>query len=180
MSEVGIGIIGCGNISSAYLKAAKSFPFLAIRSLADAIPAAAEARAAEFGLRAASVDALLADPEIEIVVNLTVPKAHVEVGLRALAAGKHVYSEKPLGIRFDDGKRLVDAARQAGLRVGSAPDTFLGGAHQTCRRLIDEGAIGQPVAGAPLFVLPPPPRRHPHPALSYKEGGGAGPPTGPP
>src|SRR5687767_15221331 len=154
MSDIGIGIIGCGNISPAYLKAAKIFPFLAVRGLADAVPAVAEARAAEFGLRALSVDALLADPEITIVVNLTVPKAHVEVGMRALAAGKHVYSEKPLGIRLDDGKHLVEAARQAGLRVGSAPDTFLGGAHQTCRRLIDEGAIGQPVAGTAFFMCP--------------------------
>jgi predicted dehydrogenase len=172
MSEIGIGIIGCGNISSAYLKAAKSFPFLAMRSLADAVPAAAEARAAEFGLRAASVEALLADPEIEIVVNLTVPKAHVEVGLKALAAGKHVYSEKPLGVRFDAGKRLVDAASKAGLRVGSAPDTFLGGAHQTCRRLIDEGAIGQPVAGTAFFMCPGHERWHPNPAFYYEAGGG--------
>ena len=120
MTEVGIGIIGCGNISSAYLKAAKSFRFLVIRALADAMPAAAEARAAEFGLRATSVEALLADPAIEIVVNLTVPKAHVEVGLRALAAGKHVYSEKPLGIRFGDGRRNQQRHRgeeqQSGLK----------------------------------------------------------------
>src|SRR4051794_20403363 len=107
MERVGIGVIGCGVISGAYLKAAQAFPILEIRGLADAVPSAAEARAKEFGLKAMSVDALLADPEIEIVLNLTVPKAHVEVGLKALDAGKHVYSEKPLGARFKDGKKLV-------------------------------------------------------------------------
>ena len=111
MDKVGIGIIGCGNISGAYLKAAKTFPILDIRALADARPEAAEAKAAEFGLKAASMEALLADPAIEIVVNLTVPKAHVEVGLMALEAGKHVYSEKPLGVLFEDGKRLIERAR---------------------------------------------------------------------
>src|SRR6185503_16572001 len=133
------------------LKAAKNFPILAVRTLADMRPEAAEARAKEFGLDAVSVDALLADPEIEIVVNLTVPKAHVEVGLSALAAGKHVYAEKPLGVRFADGERLMERAERAGLRVGSAPDTFLGGAHQTCRALIDAGRIGTPVGGTAFF-----------------------------
>ena len=89
MKPVGIGIIGCGNISPAYLTAAKKFPILDIIALADANPAAAEARASEFGLEARAIDALLADPTIEIVVNLTIPKAHVEVGLQAIAAGKH-------------------------------------------------------------------------------------------
>ena len=97
MKRVGIGVIGCGVISGAYLKAAQSFPILDIRGLADAAPAAAEARAKEFGLKAVSVDDLLADPAVEIVVNLTVPKAHVEVGLNAIAAGKHVYARKATG-----------------------------------------------------------------------------------
>ena len=128
MKRVGIGIIGCGNISPAYLKAAKKFPILDIVALADAIPASAEARASEFGLAARSIEALLADPGIEIVVNLTVPKAHVEVGLRAIAAGKHVHSEKPLGIDVAEARKLIDAAKAKGVRVGCAPDTFLGGA----------------------------------------------------
>lgn len=169
---VGIGIIGCGNISPAYLKAARGFPILDIRALADANTAAAEARAGEFGLRATSVEALLADPGIEIVVNLTVPKVHVEVGLRAIAAGKHVHSEKPLGITVAEAKRLLDAANARGLRVGCAPDTFLGGAHQTCRALIDAGAIGQPVAGTAFFMCPGHERWHPSPAFYYLDGGG--------
>jgi predicted dehydrogenase len=172
MNKVGVGVIGCGVISGAYLKAARDFPILDIRGLADAVPAAAEARAREFGLKAVSVDALLADPAIEIVLNLTVPKAHVEVGLQAIDAGKHVYSEKPLGVRFKDGKKLVDRAHKNGLRVGSAPDTFLGGSHQTCRKLIDAGKIGEPVAGTAYFMCPGHERWHPAPDFYYQAGGG--------
>ncbi len=172
MKKVGVGVIGCGVISGAYLKAAQGFPILDIRGLADTVPAAAEARAKEFGLEAVGVDALLADPTIEIVLNLTVPKAHVEVGLKALDAGKHVYSEKPLGVAFKDGKRLVDRAAKKGLRVGSAPDTFLGGSHQTCRKLIDAGKIGEPVGGTAYFMCPGHERWHPAPDFYYQVGGG--------
>ncbi|HEX3983573.1 MAG TPA: Gfo/Idh/MocA family oxidoreductase [Acidisoma sp.] len=169
---VGIGIIGCGTISPAYLKAAKSFPILDIRALADVNPEAAAARAAEFGLRATSVDALLADPSIEIVVNLTIPKVHVEVGLHVLASGKHVHSEKPLGITTAEARRLLEAAAARGLRIGCAPDTFLGGAHQTCRKLVDAGAIGVPIGGTAFFMCPGHERWHPAPAFYYLEGGG--------
>lgn len=172
MERVGIGIVGCGNISAAYLKAARAFPILDVRAVADMNAAAAEARGAEFGVPAASVDALLADPAIEIVVNLTVPLAHVAVGLRAVAAGKHVHSEKPLGIDVAEVRRLVDAAALKGVRIGSAPDTFLGGAHQTCRRLIDESAIGQPLAGTAFFMCPGHERWHPNPGFYYLRGGG--------
>src|SRR5271154_3194286 len=98
MERVGIGIIGCGVISGAYLKAAATFPILDIRAVADLNPAAARTRGKEFGIEAVSVEELLRDPDIEIVLNLTVPKAHVEVALMAIEAGKHVHSEKPLGI----------------------------------------------------------------------------------
>jgi predicted dehydrogenase len=172
MKRVGVGVIGCGVISGAYLTAAKGFPILDIRGLADMVPAAAEARAKEFGLKAVSVDALLADPTIEIVLNLTVPKAHVEVGLKALDAGKHVYSEKPLGVAFKDGKGLIDRAAKKKLRVGSAPDTFLGGSHQTCRKLIDAGKIGTPVGGTAYFMCPGHERWHPAPDFYYQVGGG--------
>jgi len=172
MERVGIGVVGCGNISAAYLKASRLFPILDVRAVADANAAAAEARGAEFGVPAVSVEALLADPAIEIVVNLTVPLAHVEVGLRAVAAGKHVHSEKPLGIDVAEARRLLDAAAARGVRVGAAPDTFLGGAHQTCRRLIDEGAIGQPLAGTAFFMCPGHERWHPSPAFYYLRGGG--------
>jgi len=172
MRKVGIGIVGLGNISSAYLKAAQGFPVLDIKAVADMNPAAAEARAAEFGVKAVSMDALFADPEIEIILNLTIPKAHVDVGLRAVDAGKHVYSEKPLGIVFAEGKKLVEAARAKNLRVGSAPDTFLGGSHQTARRIMDEGQLGQAVGGTAYFMCPGHERWHPNPAFYYEAGGG--------
>ncbi|KFL27856.1 oxidoreductase [Devosia sp. 17-2-E-8] len=169
---MGVGIIGCGNISGAYIKASRSFPVLDIRAVADLRPEVAAARAAEHGLVAKPIGALLSDPSIDLVINLTIPRAHVEVGLRALAAGKHVYSEKPLGIAFAEGKRLIDAAAAAGLRVGSAPDTFLGGAHQTARQLIDKGVIGQPIGGTAFFMCPGHESWHPDPAFYYDFGGG--------
>jgi predicted dehydrogenase len=172
MDRVGIGIIGCGNISAAYLKAASFFPILDVRAVADLNADAAAARAAEFGVTSKRVQELLADPAIEIVVNLTVPKAHVEVGLRAIAAGKSVHSEKPLGISTSEARLLVEAALARGVRLGSAPDTFLGGAHQTARKLIDEGAIGTPLAGTAFFMCPGHERWHPNPGFYYLVGGG--------
>src|SRR5215207_6426786 len=172
MERVGIGIIGCGNISEAYLKAATTFPILDVRGVADLRPEAAEARASAFGVNAMSVEGLLTDRSIEIVVNLTVPLAHVEVGLRAIQAGKHVYSEKPLGVATAQARTLLERAAARGVRVGCAPDTFLGGAHQTCRKLIDEGVIGEPLAGTALFMCPGHESWHPNPAFYYAPGGG--------
>ena len=172
MGRVGIGIVGCGNISSVYLSASKHFSVLDVRAVADIDLAIAEKRGAEFGVPAMSVERLLGDDDIEIVVNLTVPKAHVAVGLQAITAGKHVYSEKPLGIIVAEALRLVEAAAAKGLRVGCAPDTFLGGAQQTCRRLVDEGAIGRVIAGTAFFMCPGHEEWHPNPAFYYKVGGG--------
>jgi predicted dehydrogenase len=171
-TPVGVGIIGCGNISPAYLKALPGFNTIHLRAVADANPEAANARAAEFNVPALSVAALLADPAIELVINLTTPKSHLEVGLAALAAGKHVHSEKPLATTFADGMRLMDAARAANRLVGCAPDTFLGGGHQTCRRLVDEGRIGIPVGGTAYFMCPGHERWHPNPDFYYHTGGG--------
>lgn len=176
--RLGIGFIGTGNISSAYLKAIlgkdgmPGFGVLDVKGLADMKADAASARAAEFGLRAMSVDALLADPEIDLVVNLTIPRAHVEVGLKCLAAGKHVYSEKPLGITYAEGRKLLDAANAAGLRIGSAPDTFLGGAHQQARAVVDSGVLGQLVGGTAFMQCPGHESWHPDPAFYYDLGGG--------
>jgi predicted dehydrogenase len=172
MDKVGIGVVGCGVISGAYLKAASTFPILDIRALADIKPQAARARAEEFGLRAVSVDDLLSDPSIEIVLNLTIPKAHAQVTMRALDAGKHVHSEKPIGITTAEARPLVAKAKRKGLRLGCAPDTFLGGAHQTCRKLIDEGKIGTPIAGTAFFMCPGHERWHPAPAFYYQPGAG--------
>jgi predicted dehydrogenase len=170
--RVGVGIIGCGNISTQYLKAMQGFDVLEIVALSDMRAEVAEAKAAEFGHRAASVDAVLSDPKVEIVLNLTIPRAHVEVGLRAIEAGKHVYAEKPLGINFADGKKLIDAARAKGVRVGSAPDTFLGGSHQQARAVVDSGALGQVVGGTAFFACPGHEYWHPDPAFYYDIGGG--------
>jgi predicted dehydrogenase len=172
MKRVGVGVIGCGNISSAYLKAARKFPILDIVALSDAVPAAAKTRGEEFGIPARSVEDMLADPAVEIVLNLTIPNAHVEVGLKAIAAGKHVHSEKPLGVNVREARVLVNAAAEKGVRLGCAPDTFLGGAHQTARKLIDEGLIGRPVGGTAFFMCPGHERWHPNPGFYYLAGGG--------
>ena len=170
--RIGVGIIGCGNISSAYLKAMRGFEVIEVIGVADMKPEVAEKKAAEFGLTAMSVEALLADPRVEIIVNLTIPRAHVEGGLRAIAAGKHVHSEKPLGITYAEGKKLAAAAAAAGVRLGSAPDTFLGGGHQHARALIDSGAVGEVVGGTAFFACPGHERWHPDPAFYYDVGGG--------
>jgi predicted dehydrogenase len=163
MNRVKVAVIGCGNISAAYLKAAKTFPILDIVALSDLNLAAAEARSSEFGIPAKPVEFVLADPAIEVILNLTVPKAHVEVGLKAIAAGKHVHSEA---------RTLVDAASAKSLRLGSAPDTFLGGSHQTARQCVDDGLIGRPVGGTAFFMCPGHERWHPNPAFYYLAGGG--------
>jgi predicted dehydrogenase len=172
MKRVSVGVIGCGNISAAYLKAAKTFPILDIVALSDMNFAAAEARSAEFGVPAKSVEAVLADSAIEVILNLTVPKAHIEVGLKAIAAGKHVHSEKPLGVTLAEARKLVDAAAAKSLRLGSAPDTFLGGSHQTARQCVDDGLIGRPVGGTAFFMCPGHERWHPNPGFYYLAGGG--------
>lgn len=168
-----IGIIGCGNISGIYLAADKKFQAINIVGCADLDPARAKAKADEHGVKAyASVDEMLADPQIELVINLTIPGAHAKVARQAIAAGKHVYSEKPLGIDRAEGQAVIAAADKAGLRVGNAPDTFLGGGIQTCRKLIDDGWIGDPL-GATAFMLGPGHERwHPDPEFFYKAGGG--------
>lgn len=170
--KIGVGVIGCGNISDAYLKAASQFPIIRMVACADINLAAAQAKAEAYGLEALSVDDLLADNRIDIVLNLTTPAHHVPVGLKALEAGKHTYSEKPLAITLEDAARLVAAAKATGLRAGCAPDTFLGGAHQTARRVLDAGSIGDVVAGTAFMMVPGHEAWHPNPDFYYKSGGG--------
>jgi predicted dehydrogenase len=172
MRKVGVGIIGCGVISSAYLKASRLFPILDVKAVADMRGEAAEQRGAEFGLPGMRVDQMLKRDDIEIVVNLTVPLAHTDVSLAALNAGKHVHSEKPLGVKLVEARKVMDLAAERNLRVGCAPDTFLGGGHQTARKLIDDGAIGTPVAGSACFMCPGHERWHPAPGFYYLRGGG--------
>jgi predicted dehydrogenase len=172
MRKVGFGVIGCGVISTAYLKAAQRFANLELRAVADMRSAAAEQRGAEFGVPALRVDQLLKRDDVEIVVNLTVPLAHTDVSLAVLRAGKHVHSEKPLGVNVAEARKVMDLAAEKNLRVGCAPDTFLGGGHQTARKLIDDGAIGTPVAGSAFFMCPGHERWHPAPGFYYLRGGG--------
>ena len=172
MQKTGIGIIGCGNISTAYLKAARQFPNLDIRALADMRTEAAEQRGAEFGIPGMRVDDMLRRDDIEIVINLTVPLAHTDVSLAVLRAGKHVHSEKPLGVNLVEARKVMDLATEKNLRVGCAPDTFLGGGHQTARHLIDHGVIGTPVGGTAFFMCPGHERWHPAPGFYYLRGGG--------
>ncbi len=167
-----IGIIGCGNISGIYLKSDRVFDNLQVVACADADHAKAQARAAEFNIEALSVADLLADPRIEIVVNLTIPAAHAEVATAALQAGKATYSEKPFALNRADGQRLLALAQTRGLRIGCAPDTFLGGGLQTCRKLIDDGVIGEPVAATAFMTTPGHERWHPSPEFYYQRGGG--------
>jgi len=172
MRKVGVGIIGCGNISTSYLKAARQFPILDIKAVADMRSEAAERRGAEFGVPGMRVDQMLKRDDIEIVINLTVPLAHTDVSLAVLNAGKHVHSEKPLGVNLVEAGKVMELAAQKNLRVGCAPDTFLGGGHQTVRKLIDDGAIGTPVAGSAFFMCPGHERWHPAPGFYYLRGGG--------
>jgi predicted dehydrogenase len=172
MSKTGIGVIGCGVISKAYLTAMKQFSNLELRALADMRSAAAEQRGKEFGVPGMRVDQLLKRDDVEIVVNLTVPLAHTDVSLAVLNAGKHVHSEKPLGVNMAEARKVMDLAAEKNLRVGCAPDTFLGGGHQTARKLIDDGAIGTPVAGTACFMCPGHERWHPAPGFYYLRGGG--------
>jgi predicted dehydrogenase len=172
MRKVGFGVIGCGVISTAYLKAAQRFANLELKAVADMRSAAAQKQAAAFGVPALHVDQLLKRDDVEIVVNLTVPLAHTDVSLAVLNAGKHVHSEKPLGVSVAEARKVMDLAATKGLRVGCAPDTFLGGGHQTARKLIDDGAIGRPVGGTAFFMCPGHERWHPAPGFYYLRGGG--------
>ncbi len=167
-----VGIIGCGSISQAYFTACKRFFFLRVSACADLNIAAAEAKAQEHGCRALSVEALLADPEIAIVVNLTIPRVHAEIDLRIIAAGKHVFSEKPFALTRAEGEAVVAAAAAVGLRVGCAPDTCLGAAVQTARKVIDDGEIGTPLSFQANMICGGHEHWHPSPEFYYQRGGG--------
>ena len=143
MTETGatqVGLVGCGKISQAYLTA--NYPNVTYVACADIEDARAQATAERYGLRAMSVGELLSCGDVEVVCNLTVPRAHAEISTAALRNGKHVYLEKPLGLDRGEGATLLRLADENGLAIGCAPDTFLGAGLQTCRRLIDEGRIG--------------------------------------
>ncbi len=168
-----VGMIGCGSISSAYAHACKRFSAIKLVACADMDLERAKAKAKEYGIaRACTTEQLLADPEVQIVLNLTIPAAHAEVDLKAIASGKHAYSEKPFGLTRAEGEAVVAKARAKGLRVGCAPDTVLGSGVQTSRALIDKGAIGVPVAFSANMLCAGHESWHPSPEFYYQKGGG--------
>jgi predicted dehydrogenase len=169
-----VGVVGCGKISGIYFKnMCGLFDNLEVVACADLDMARAEASAAEFsGVEAVSVDELIGDAAIDIVVNLTVPKAHYEVSMRAVEAGKSVYAEKPMTLTREEGRTLLEAAKAGSVLVGNAPDTFLGAGLQTCRQLMDEGAIGAPVGAVAFMLCRGHERWHPDPEFYYEVGGG--------
>ena len=170
--KLGVGIIGCGNISTTYFGLAPLFKGIDVRAGADINPDAAKARAKEYGVRAETVDGLLKSDDIDIVVNLTVPAVHYEVSKQALDAGKHVYSEKPFVLSVKEGLDLRKRAEKKGLRVGSAPDTFLGGGHQLARNLIDSGKLGRITSGTCHVMSHGMEHWHPNPDFFFQPGGG--------
>lgn len=170
---VKVGVMGSGKISGIYLRNGVVFDDLQIVACSDLLPERAEEQAMAFGVpKACAPEELLADPEIEVVLNLTVPAVHAEVSLAALEAGKHVYTEKPLAVSRKDGLRMLEVAEERGLLVGCAPDTFLGGGLQTCRKVLDEGVIGEPVALTAVMMTHGPEDWHPDPDFFYQPGAG--------
>lgn len=170
--SLGVGVIGCGNISAAYFQLAPLFKGIEMRAGADLDLGVAESRAREFGVRAHTVDELLASDDIDIVVNLTIPAAHYDVSRAILDAGKHVYSEKPFVLSVREGQDLARRAGKRGLRIGSAPDTFLGGAHQLVRHLVDSGKVGRITSGTCHVMSHGMEHWHPNPDFFFQPGGG--------
>lgn len=171
---VGIGLIGAGVISSTYLDNLTRFPDARVVAIGDLFPAAAERQASAYGVPVfGDVRTALDHPDVELVVNLTIPAAHAEVAAAAIAAGKHVWNEKPLALDRTSARALLDQADAAGLRVGCAPDTILGEGLQTARRLVERGDLGTPLTALMLMQSPGPDAWHPNPGFLF--GTGAGP-----
>lgn len=168
----GVGIMGAGNISAAYLRLAPLFRNLEVRGVADVVPEAAKKRAEEFSVPAQTPDELLKNSEIDVIVNLTVPAAHYKVTSDILSAGKHAYSEKPFVLSVEEGKAIRQQANERGLKVGSAPDTFLGGAHQQARAIIDSGKVGKIASGTMHVLSRGMEHWHPNPDFFFQVGGG--------
>ncbi len=172
MKTLGIGVIGCGNISMTYMRNAALFGAVELRACADLSANLASDRAKEYGIRAEPMDKLLQADDVDLILNLTVPNAHFDVSMAALAAGKHVFTEKPLATTAEKGRVLVAEAAKRQLAIGSAPDTFLGAAGRLARQLVESGAIGRPVTGTAFMMGRGMEHWHPNPAFYYQPGGG--------
>lgn len=172
MQVCGVGIIGCGNISAAYLNLAPLFNYIEIRAVADLNMETAQDRAQEFGVRADTVESLLVADDIDIILNLTIPAAHFSVTTSILENGKHAYSEKPFVLTLEEAETLRKMAQERNLRIGSAPDTFLGGAHQAARAAIDSGELGEIISGTCHVMSHGMESWHPNPDFFFQPGGG--------
>ncbi|WP_226527671.1 Gfo/Idh/MocA family protein [Metabacillus niabensis] len=173
MKKLKIGIIGCGNISSIYMENCQNFEHLELVACADLDVERAQSQATKFGIpKAYTVQELLDDSDIQLVINLTIPKAHAAVCIQALEAGKHVYTEKPLAVTREEGKQILETAKKHNLLVGSAPDTFLGAGIQTSIKLIEQGEIGVPIGASAFMISRGHEHWHPDPAFFYDIGGG--------
>ena len=173
MNKINIGIIGCGYISSIYMQNIPNFNHLSLLACADLDLERARSQAKQHGIpKACSVKELLENPEIDLVINLTLPNVHAEVCVQVLEAGKHVYVEKPLAISLEEAQLVLDTAKEKGLLVGSAPDTFLGAGIQTALQLIENGEIGVPIGASAFMIDRGHEHWHPNPAFYYEKGGG--------
>ena len=167
-----IGLIGCGNIAETYFRAQDYFNNINFIACADKLSEAANKCAEEYKIKSFSVEQILNDDDVDIILNLTIPQAHFEVSKLALEAGKHVYSEKPMSIKYDEAKELLEIANKKNLYFGNAPDTFLGGGGQTSRQFVDKGKIGKILTGNFIFAFPGVQEFHPNPESWFESGGG--------
>jgi len=171
--KVKVGLVGCGVISDIYIENAANFKSYEIVACSDIINDKAVDKAKKYNIpKVCSVEEIMADPDIQIILNLTIPQAHAEINLKALNAGKHTYCEKPLAVDLEDGGKTINLAQSKKLRVGCAPDTFLGGRLQMCRKMIDEGWLGKVIGGTAFMLCPGHELWHPGPEFYYKEGAG--------
>ena len=174
MEKVNIGVVGCGNISGIYFQnLTRVFLNTNVYACADLDETRAKESAEKYGIpHIMTLEEMLVCPEIQIILNLTTPQSHYDVCKKALTAGKHVYTEKPLSLHFEEGAELVRLAEEKALYLGCAPDTFMGAGIQTCRKLIDGGFIGDMVGAAAFMLCPGHESWHPDPEFYYKAGGG--------
>ena len=171
--KIGVGIVGAGNISDQYLSNLTSFPDFEVLFVADLVRERAASQAKKWGVPAnGTLDELLANDQIQLVINITNPASHVSVSLAALNAGKHVWSEKPMALDRSGAAQLLEAAKNNGVRLGIAPDTFLGAGIQTGLNSIREGSIGQPLTALTIFQTAGPDSWHPDPAFLFAKGAG--------
>ena len=167
-----IGLIGCGNIAETYFRAQDYFNNIKFVACADKFPEVSEKCADQYNIKSLTVDEIIHDTNVDVILNLTIPQAHFEISKLALEAGKHVYSEKPMSIKYDEANELVNLAKDNNLYIGNAPDTFLGGGGQVARKFVDDGDIGKVLTGNFIFAFPGVQEFHPNPESWFQSGGG--------